>query len=203
MITASVDRARERPCQDRVRPPPGQRSDRETPPDVAPLDYLVYLAGPAGRRRRAGPDDRAVVCLRAAPGGGPVPGRRAAPQGRPGEPPAGVRRPLHRGRARSDRPGRLSAFLHDADGDPPHPAQAATRRPGASGSRWSGTSRSSTGCSRGGPIIMLTRPLRQLGDGRLPVRRLRLPAELGGPDARQPVPRPLPPARSASGPASG
>ena len=44
------------------------------------------------------------------------------------------------------------------------------------------------------------RPLRQLGDGRLPVRRLRLPAQLGGPDARQPATSTASSARSASGP---
>ena len=157
--------------------------------------------GPPLRRRGAGPDDRAVVCLRAAPGRGPVSRRREAPQGRPGEPAAGVRRSLYRGRAGSDRPGRLPAFLHDADGDPPHPAQAAPddlARADHAGRARAGR----RPAAEGGADHHAQRPLRQLGDGGLPVRRLRVPPALGRAGPRQPVPRPVPEAvPRADGPA--
>ena len=113
-------------------------------------------------------------------------------RGRDGEPPSGVRRPLRRGRAGRDRPGGLPALLHDADGDPPHPPQAPPDD--LEGSDHAGRPRGHRRSpAPGGAGDHAHGPLRQLGDGGVPVRRLRVPAELGGPGARQPLPRPLPP----------
>ena len=79
---------------------------------------------PRRRRPRADADRRAVLRLRALARPDPLPDRRPAPEGGDGEPPLRLRRPLHRGRARPDRPRRVRALQHDADGDPQHPPQA-------------------------------------------------------------------------------
>ena len=70
---------------------------------------------------------------------------RAAPAGRAREPDDGLRRPLRRGRARPDRPRGLSPLLHDAHGDPAHPAEAPPDQLAAVRRGWSATSRCSTG----------------------------------------------------------
>ena len=105
---------------------------------------------------------------------------------------ARLRRPLRRRRARPDRPRRLPPLLPDGDGDAPHPPKL--RPDDLAPAHHAGRPRAGARTpAQGRADDHAHRPLRQLGDGRLPVRRLRLPAALGRPDARQPLPRPLPP----------
>ena len=91
------------------------------------VDYAVYLfvrlivgigqALTIEQSYSAGAADRAGV----------LPARSPARGGRRREPPPRVRRPLYRGRARRDRPQGLPPLRDDADGDAPHPPQAAPR----------------------------------------------------------------------------
>ena len=109
------------------------------------------------------------------------------------QPDSGIRRPVHRRRARPDRARSVSPFLHDAHGDPAHAAQASSRE-------LASLDRAGRACPVDGPLDQrrppahrLDRPLRQLGARRLPFRNVWLSHRLGRPHARQSLSRALSP----------